>query len=105
ENLGPSAVPAGVVATDTFPAGVTPSESEADCSLSGSDLTCTTSGALAVGATVTFDVTVDVDPGYVGGNLANTATIDSSPYADSDAGNNSDPDTDAIDRQADLEID
>ena len=103
-NTGPSMVPAGVEITDAIPAGVSASESEADCDIAAGTLTCTTTAGLAVGASVSFDLDVDVDADYSGLTLSNTATITSSPYADTDGSDDSSTDVDLVDTSADLGV-
>ena len=103
-NLGPSTVPAGVVVKDTIPADTTPSESEADCSISAGVLTCTTTAALAPAGSVSYSLTLAVASNYPGTSLANTASIFSSPVADGVPGNNTSTDTDTVAKSADLRI-
>ena len=64
-NVGPSTAPAGVVVTDTIPAGTVGSESEADCAIAAGDLVCTTSSGLAPGDSVSWDVDVEISPGFL----------------------------------------
>ena len=64
-NNGPSTVPAGVVLSDTIPAGTTGSESEANCAIAAGVFTCTTTAALAPSASVSFQLTLAIPSGYV----------------------------------------
>jgi uncharacterized repeat protein (TIGR01451 family) len=102
-NNGPSTVPAGVVVKDTIPANTTPSESEADCSISAGVLTCTTTAALAPGGSVSYSLTLAVASSFTnGGTLANTASIFSSPISDPNAANDTASDSDTVNRSADV---
>ena len=87
-NNGPSDVPAGVVVTDQVPAGTVASETEADCTLTGTTFTCTTTAPLAVGASVVYRLTLAIDVAYVATTLVNTATITVSPVPDPNPANN-----------------
>ena len=62
-NLGPSAVPAGVVDHGHRPGrhDARP-RAEADCAIAAGVLTCTTTAALAPGASVDYDLTLAVSP-------------------------------------------
>src|SRR5205823_1505192 len=101
-NGGPSTEPAGVVITDPIPAGTTGSETEADCTL-GANFVCTTTVALAPGASVIYHLTLAVAPSYSAGTLANTATISTS-VNDSNTANDHDTDTDTVSKSSDLSI-
>jgi uncharacterized repeat protein (TIGR01451 family) len=103
-NQGPSTAPAGAVVSAAIPAGTVGSESEADCTISAGVLDCTTSGALAPGDSVTWQVTLDIDSGYAGATLDETATITAFSVADSDGSNDASTDTDAVTRSADLGV-
>jgi uncharacterized repeat protein (TIGR01451 family) len=103
-NAGVSTVPAGAVVTDAIPGGTTGSETEADCAISAGVLVCTTTAALAPGAAVSWQLTLDVAPGISGASLVNTAVVNSSPVADTDATNDTDSDTDTLTRSADLSV-
>src|SRR5207253_476215 len=101
-NGGPSTEPAGVVITDPIPAGTTGSETEADCTL-GANFVCTTTVALAPGASVIYHLTRAVAPRYAAGSLAHTATISTS-VNDSNTANDHDTDTDTVSKSSDLSI-
>jgi len=103
-NNGPSALPAGAVVVDTIPVGTTGSESESDCIPGGGVITCTTSAPVAVGGSISWDVTIDIPSAYGSGTVVNSATIFSSPLPDSDAGNDTGTDTDSVVAEADLAI-
>ena len=100
-NNGPSTVPAGAVVTDTIPAGATGSEAESNCAITAGVLACTTAAALAPGASVSWQVTVDVPGSYVPATVVNTAAVSSSPVTDPTAANNGATDTDTVTRSAD----
>ncbi len=95
-NAGPSSVPAGVVVSDPIPAGTTGSENEADCTIAANTFTCTTSAALASGASIVYQLVVAIPATYVGATLVNTATISFSPVPDPIPANNSATDTDTV---------
>ncbi len=57
-------MPAGVVVSDAIPANTTGSESEANCAIAAGVFTCTTTAALAPSASVSFQLTLAVDPDY-----------------------------------------
>ena len=103
-NNGPSTVAAGVVVSDPIPAGTTGSEFEPDCSIVGSTFTCTTPAPLAPFASVSYQLTLAVPPGYPAASLSNTASITSSPVAEVDPSNDSATDTDTVVVQGDLAI-
>ena len=102
-NNGPSTEPAGVVIDDPVPAGTTPTESEPDCVL-GASFTCTTSAALAPGASVSYQLTLAVPPGSGLVTLANTVSITSASVTDPVPANDTATDTDAVTRSGDLSI-
>src|SRR5207248_2990725 len=104
KNNGSAAVPAGVVIHDSIPANTTGSTIDSRCSISGGVLSCTTTAALANGASTSFQLTLAVASGYPTNSLANTASIFSSPVADPTPGNNSSTDTDTVNTSADLSI-
>jgi uncharacterized repeat protein (TIGR01451 family) len=95
-NNGPPDAPAGITITDTIPSGTTATESEVDCSISGSVFTCATSAVLVVGASVTYRLTVAVPAGYGPTMLSNSATIASSPIPDANAANDTATDIDTV---------
>ena len=72
-NNGPSTEPVGVVVSDTIPAGTTGTTLEPDCVTSAVTFTCTTSAPLAPGGSVSYLLTLAVDPTYVAPTLVNTA--------------------------------
>ncbi len=102
-NNGPDATSGAtdgiITVTDTQPAGVTftsvvPVQPDWDCSLG--PLTCTYDASLAVGASISFTLNVDVT-GTQGQNVTNTAAVAIGPYNfDTISGNNSDTDVTAI---------
>ena len=103
-NNGPTVEPAGVVISDTIPAGTVASHSEPECVITGGVFRCTTTTTLAVGASKSYQLTLAVAPGYGPATLTNTATITTFPLTDPVAGNNTASDTDIITRSADLSI-
>jgi uncharacterized repeat protein (TIGR01451 family) len=105
-NDGPATVPAGVVVENDIPPGTTGSESEADCTIASSVLTCATSSPLAPGGSVSWRLTISIPPGYPGSTLASAARIDSSPFPDPNAANDSATDTNDVTPAlvADLEL-
>ncbi|PZR52719.1 hypothetical protein DNL40_10100, partial [Xylanimonas oleitrophica] len=79
-NAGPAAA-AGVVVTDTLPAELAFVSSEqctGTAGEGGGTVTCGPLAGLAVGAGVTYTLTVRLDPGYLGdgSDVVNTATVD-----------------------------
>ncbi|HEX9765282.1 MAG TPA: hypothetical protein VGA36_00865, partial [Nitriliruptorales bacterium] len=103
-NDGPSEVPAGVVIEVPVPAGTSGSTTSAGCVIAGGVLTCTSTAPIAAGGSASFELTLEVSPGYLLAALQATAEIASSPYADPDAGNDTDSDTDAVDSLAAVSI-
>ena len=103
-NLGPSTEPAGVVIDDPIPAATTPSESAADCDIVAGTFTCTTSAALAPGASVSYQLTLAIPADSVLASLVNTATITTFPITDPNAANNAATDTDTVTTSADLSV-
>ncbi|MGH2597358.1 MAG: DUF7507 domain-containing protein [Actinomycetota bacterium] len=103
-NNGPSTEPAGVVVSDAIPAGTNGSESEANCAIAAGTFTCTTTAALAPGASVSYQLTLALPASYASASLANTAAITSTPITDAVAGNDSATDTDSVTTSADLQI-
>ena len=95
-NNGPSDVPAGVVVTDQIPAGTVASETEADCTLTATTFTCTTTAPLVVGASVVYRLTLAIDVAYVATTLVNTATITVSPVPDPNPANDTSSDADTV---------
>ena len=95
-NEGPDVSPAGVQISDPIPAGTTGSESEAGCSIAAGTFTCTTSGPIPVGGSISYAVTLAVGAGFGGSNLRNTATISGAPLGDPVAGNNTAVDVDVV---------
>ena len=103
-NDGPSTEPAGVVVSDTVPAGTTGTETELDCAIAAGVFTCTTSAPLVSGASVAYQLQVAVPPGYAPASLSNTASITAAPIADPNAANDAATDVDAVTTSADLGI-
>ena len=88
ENLGPG-IARGVTLTDTLPSGIAWSESEADCSIASSVLTCTV-GDLASGASKTYQVSGPSSKADCGGPTNNTASASATNEPANKLGNNSD---------------
>ena len=95
-NNGPSDVPAGVVVTDQIPAGTVASETEANCTLTATTFTCTTTAPMVVGASVVYRLTLAIDVAYVATTLVNTATITVSPVPDPNPANDTSTDADTV---------
>jgi uncharacterized repeat protein (TIGR01451 family) len=95
-NDGPATVPAGVVVENDIPTGTTGSESEANCAIASSVLTCATPSPLAPGGSVSWRLTVNVPSGFGSSTLVSAARIDSSPLADPNAANDSATDTNDV---------
>jgi uncharacterized repeat protein (TIGR01451 family) len=87
-NQGPSAA-TEVVATDTFPAGVTFVSSTEGCAAAGQDVTCPTIPTLNAGGFLSFHLVARLDPSYTGdgSDLANVADV-ASTTPDPVPGNN-----------------
>ena len=102
-NNGPDIEPAGVVISDTIPAGTVGSETEADCTIIAGVFRCTTAATLAVGASRSYQLTLTVPAGYAAATVVNTATITTFPITDPVAANNAATDTDTV-PQANLSI-
>ncbi len=84
-NNGPLASPGGANVVDVLPAGVS-FVSAPDCTEAAGTVTCAV-GALAVGASRSFTLTVQASDPYTGASpLVNTATLDA--LGDTDPGNN-----------------
>src|SRR5207244_2188754 len=77
KNNGLSTEPAGVAISDTIPAHTVASTPDPRCSVGPTTVVCTTSAALAPGASTTFSLTLTLDPDYPTTSLSNTATITS----------------------------
>ncbi len=103
-NNGPSTVPAGVVISDAIPANTTGSELDADCVIAAGVFTCTTTAAMLSGGSVSYQLTLTLDPDYPAPTLVNTASVSSSPIPDPFPANDTDTDTDTVTGSADLAI-
>ena len=103
-NDGPSTQLAGVVVSDTIPAGTTGSETEPNCAINVGVFTCTTTAPIAPLGSVTYHLTLDVPSDYAPPTLANTATITSTPITETDPSDNAATDTDTVTASADLAI-
>ena len=66
--------------------------------------TCTTTAPLAPSASISYQLTLTLDPDYPAPTLVNTASITSSPISDPVPGNDSATDTDTVTTSADLAI-
>ena len=102
-NNGPNIEPAGIVISDTIPAGTNASETEADCTITAGVFRCTTVTPLAVGASRSYQLTLALPAAYAAATLVNTATITTFPIPDPAAANNASTDTDTV-PQANLSI-
>ena len=102
-NNGPDIEPAGIIISDTIPAGTNASETEADCTITAGVFRCTTVTPLAVGASRSYQLTLALPAAYAAATLVNTATITTFPIPDPVAANNASTDTDTV-PQANLSI-
>lgn len=108
-NNGPSDAAAPVTITDTLPDDLT-FASTVDptgtwtCSAAGQLVTCTLAGSLALNASTTVSIVVDVDPAAGAGSFENTATVDS-PTPDPNPVNNTDTDDTSFSSISDLALD
>lgn len=97
---------AGFTVADPLPLGTTFDSASAGCSYSiiTDTVTCSSSG-LAVGASQSFVVTVDVSPLLLpGSTITNTATIATNATTDQNASNNSSTTTTTVNTSADLAL-
>ena len=103
-NDGPSDV-ASFTVTDTLDANLTYQSSSPNiCTASGQDVTCTGS-AIPAGQTATFSMTANVDGGYGGGGITNTAAVAvPSGTTDPNLSNNSSTDNTNVAVSTDLAI-
>jgi len=89
KNQGPSDN-AGYTLKDVLAAGTTYVSSSAGCANASGTVTCTSTG-LSNGSDETWTITAHISSGYTdGGDLANTASIDTNATGDSVSGNDSD---------------
>lgn len=95
-NAGPSSAVAGVVVVDHLPAGTTAHVTDPACVISGADVSCTTTGPLASGASISWQVMVDVPVDFAGATVDNSAAITFSPTADPNNENDTASDQDAV---------
>ena len=102
-NNGLDIEPAGIIISDTIPAGTNASEAEADCTIVAGVFRCTTVTPLAVGASRSYQLTLALPAAYAAATLVNTATITTFPIPDLTAANNTATDTDTV-PQANLSI-
>ena len=102
-NNGLDIEPAGIIISDTIPAGTNASETEADCTITAGVFRCTTVTPLAVGASRSYQLTLALPAAYAAATLVNTATITTFPIPDLVAANNTSTDTDTV-PQANLSI-
>ena len=105
QNGGPSSA-SGVVVVDQLPAGMTFVSSSGACASTAppaGEVTCTV-GTVAVGATVTFTITVQIDGGIAAGTtLTNNATV-AGAEPDPTPGNNAVALPVVVQRRADLRL-
>jgi uncharacterized repeat protein (TIGR01451 family)/fimbrial isopeptide formation D2 family protein len=105
-NHGPTPTPGPLVVEDTLPLGLTFTSAAGEgwaCAAVEQDVTCTyTGGDLAVDATTSVTLTVDVGTAAEG-QVTNTATV-SGPADDPDEVNDTDEDPTTVDPVADLSI-
>ena len=96
-NSGPTSDPGPISITDTLPAGLTPVSASGDgltCAIAGSTVTCTSTGPLAVGASVTVAITANVEAAAYP-SVTNTATV-ATPSEETSLTNNSSTTTDPV---------
>ena len=101
-NDGPSTQLAGVVVSDPIPAGTTGSTLDPDCAVVAGTFTCTTSAPIAPFGSVTYHLTLNIPADFAPAMLVNTATITSTPVAETDPSDNADTDIDTVVLQGDL---
>jgi uncharacterized repeat protein (TIGR01451 family) len=100
-NNGPSDN-AGYTLKDVLAAGTSFVSASSGCANASGTVTCTSSG-LTAGSNETWTITAHISSGYAdGGDLANTASIDTSATADSVPGNNSSTSHTTVNRSADV---
>ncbi len=104
-NGGPSTEPAGVVVTVAFPAGTVGASSSAGCSVAGVLMTCTTTSALAPGATGSWSLDLAVPSGYAGTAIDAIASVVSAPLPDPVGANDTATDSNALGTGVDLSVD
>jgi large repetitive protein len=95
-NAGPSSAAAGVVVVDHIPVGTTAHVTDPSCAIAGTDVTCTTSSPLASGASVSWQVVLDVPLEYAGTGVDNVAAVQSTPTFDPNAANDTAADHDGL---------
>ena len=103
-NAGGTATVGAVTVSDTVPAGLTPTAAAGNgwtCTLSGQDVSCTRSDALAAGQSYPA-ITLTVNVAANATNLTNTATV--SGGGEVNTGNNSASDATTIGNGADLTL-
>src|SRR4029079_3654009 len=112
ENFGPNANTSYTVQA-TLPtdiSGPLGTGTSGDCSLSVSTITCTRSGGIAVGGNDTFDIVLNVPPGYASGvptrdlSLSVALTVTSPQQQIGDNQQNSATATDPIHAEANLAV-
>ena len=103
-NGGPSSELAGAVVSDPIPAGTTGTETEPNCAISGGTFTCTTTAPIAPGDSISYQLTIDVPASYASPTLVNTATITSTPVAETDPTDDAATDIDTVTSAADLSV-
>ena len=64
-----------MVLSDPIPSGTIGSESEPNCSIAAGTFTCTTTVPMAVGAVVSYQLTLAVAPDYAPPTLVNTVSV------------------------------
>ncbi|NND74623.1 MAG: DUF11 domain-containing protein [Ilumatobacter sp.] len=101
DNAGPADA-ADVVVTDTLPAGVSNAATSTECAEGTAGVPTCSLGTIAAGASVSYTITVDVDPSG-DATLSNTATVAAST-PDPDAANNTATETTTVIGVADLSI-
>jgi len=104
-NAGPTNDPGPITVTDTLPVGlryVVATGGGWSCSAAGAAVTCTRADGLALGASTTMRVRVDVLPAAYP-SVSNTAAV-STPSEDSDTSNNTDADIGTVQPLVDLAL-
>jgi len=103
-NLGPTADPGQITVVDSLPAGLTPVDVTpgAGCTIADNRVECTLPGPLAVGATRTLTLAVEIGAAAAP-SVVNTATV-STPSEDFDPSNDTDTVTTPVTPVANLTI-
>jgi uncharacterized repeat protein (TIGR01451 family) len=100
DNDGPSDAAAGVVLSAQLPAGTTATESEPDCDVAGTVLTCVSSGQIPSGDGVSYQFTLIVPRAYLPLTADVSVDVGSSPEPDPNPANDQATDSDDVEPAA-----